>query len=38
VPDIDFFVDCLEQALDDLKAAIKPKKPRAKKKIRAVKA
>lgn len=38
MPDIDFFVDCLEHALDDLKKAITPKKSRAKKKIRAVKA
>jgi hypothetical protein len=38
MPDIDFFVECLEKALDDLKTAIKPKKSRAKKKIRAVKA
>ena len=39
LPDIDFFVDCLEQSLGDLKAASKPaKKPRASKKIRAVKA
>ena len=39
LPDIDFFVDCLEQSLKDLKTAIKPaRKTRAKKKIRAVKA
>jgi WS/DGAT/MGAT family acyltransferase len=39
VPDIDFFVECLEESLNDLKTAIKPaKKKRARKKIRAVKA
>jgi hypothetical protein len=44
LPDIDFFVDCLERSLKDLKAAAKPsRKPRSKKtgtkrKIRAVKA
>ena len=39
LPDIDFFVDCLEQSLTDLKAAAKPsRKKRSKKKIRAVKA
>jgi hypothetical protein len=39
VPDIDFFVECLEESLNELKAAIKPaKKKRAPKKIRAVKA
>lgn len=39
LPDIDFFVDCLEESLNDLKTAIKPvKKKRAQKKIRAVKA
>lgn len=39
LPDIDFFVDCLERSLKDLKAAAKPsRKTRSKKKIRAVKA
>jgi len=39
VPDIDFFVECLEESLNELKAAVKPaKKKRARKKIRAVKA
>jgi len=37
MPDIDFFVDCLEATLNALKAAIKPvRKARARKKIRAV--
>lgn len=39
VPDMDFFVECLEQSLDDLKAAAEPtKKTHTGKKIRAVKA
>ena len=39
LPDIDFFVECLEQSLKELKAATRPaRKTRAKKKIRAVKA
>jgi WS/DGAT/MGAT family acyltransferase len=46
LPDIDFFVDCLERSLKDLKAAARPrpsrkprsKKAQAKRKIRAVKA
>lgn len=39
MPDIDFFVECLEKSLADLKKAVKPvKKSRARKKIRAVKA
>ena len=44
LPDIGFFVDCLERSLKDLKRAAKPskktrsKKTRAKRKIRAVKA
>jgi WS/DGAT/MGAT family acyltransferase len=39
MPDIDFFVDCLEASLNDLKAATTPAKTRrSKKKIRAVKA
>ena len=38
MPDIEFFVDCLEETLDALKAAVKPaRKARARKKIRAVK-
>ena len=37
LPDIDFFVDCLEASLDELKAAVKPvRKKRSRKKIRAV--
>ena len=39
LPDIEFFVECLEKSLNDFKKAIRPpKKSRAKKKIRAVKA
>ena len=39
LPDIDFFVECLEQSLKELKATTRPaRKTRAKKKIRAVKA
>lgn len=44
LPDIDFFIECLEKSLADLKKALKParktggRKPRTKKKIRAVKA
>ena len=39
LPDIDFFVDCLERSLKSFKSAMKPaSKARAKKKIRAVKA
>ena len=44
LPDIDFFIECLEKSLADLKKATKPAKKRgtkkstAKKKIRAVKA
>jgi len=38
LPDIDFFVECLEESLRDLKRAAKPaSKARARKKIRAVK-
>ena len=38
LPDIEFFVDCLEETLNALKAAVKPaRKARARKKIRAVK-
>jgi WS/DGAT/MGAT family acyltransferase len=40
MPDIDFFVDCLEQSLNDLKAAVSPdpaSKSSTRKKIRAVK-
>jgi WS/DGAT/MGAT family acyltransferase len=37
LPDIDFFVDCLEASLDELKTAVKPvRKKRSRKKIRAV--
>jgi len=37
LPDIDFFVDCLEASLDELKAAVKPaRKKRTRKKVRAV--
>ena len=37
LPDIDFFVDCLEESLDGLKAAARPvRKKRARKNIRAV--
>lgn len=37
LPDIDFFVDCLEASLKELRAAVKPvRKKRARKKIRAV--
>ena len=39
LPDIDFFAGCLEDSLEDLKSKTRPAaKPRAKKKIRAVKA
>ena len=39
LPDIDFFVECLEKSLADLKKAVKPaRKTKARKKIRAVKA
>ncbi len=38
MPDIDFFVECLEKALADLKAAASPaRKPRARKRVSAVK-
>jgi diacylglycerol O-acyltransferase len=37
LPDIDFFVDCLEASLNELKAAVKPaRKKRTRKKVRAV--
>jgi hypothetical protein len=37
MPDADFFVECLEETLNALKAAVKPvRKARARKKIRAV--
>ena len=38
LPDIDFFSDCLEASLKDMKTALKPaRKKRARKKVRAVK-
>ncbi len=37
LPNIDFFVDCLEASLNELRAAVKPvKKRRVRKKKRAV--
>ncbi len=39
LPDIDFFIECLEKSLADLKMSVKPaKKHKARRKIRAVKA
>ncbi len=39
LPDIDFFVDCLERSLKSFKTAMNPaSKTRAKKNIRAIKA
>ena len=37
LPDMDFFIDCIESSLEELKATVKPaRKKRARKKIRAV--